>query len=224
MTWYGAPHVVYFFQDILLFLLFLNEGNEINCIENPDTSFRRYGRKVFDTNLKNGLRFLLAFIAPSVMKFFHIRQFDQDVEDFMKSLVQKTLEFREKSNVVRKDFFQLLVQLRNTGNVQLDDQWETVITNDEKGKALTLNQVTAQAFVFYLAGFETSSTTMSFCLYEIAKNPNVQRKIHEEIDCVLAKHNGKISYESVSEMKYLESCVDGKWYSNHSLSLRQQKH
>lgn len=185
-------------------------GNEINCIDNPNTSFRRYGRKVFDLNIKNGLRFLLSNMAPSIMQVLHIRTQDRDVEDFMRSMVEKTLNFREKSNVVRKDFFQLLVQLRNTGSVQLDDKWETVISNDENIKTLSIEQIMAQAFVFFLAGFETSATTMSFCLYEVAKHPEIQRKIQQEIEQVLARHNGQITYESVSEMKYLEHCIDGK--------------
>lgn len=67
----------------------------------------------------------------------------------------------------------------------------------------------AQAFVFYIAGFETSSSTMSFCLFELAKNPQVQRKVQEEIDQISEKYNNEITYESMSEMKYLEACIDG---------------
>lgn len=187
-------------------------GVDINCIDNPNTSFRKYGRQFFAINLKNGLRFLAMFLFPGILKVFKIRLIDRDIEDFMMSLVKQTLEFREKNNVLRKDFFQLLVQLRNTGTVQLDDQWETVIVKDEKEKnnRLTLKEMGAQAFVFYAAGFETTSTTMSYCMYEIARNPDIQTKLHHEIDEVLAKHNGQINYDSVSEMKYLESCIDGE--------------
>lgn len=187
-------------------------GVDINSIDNPDTEFRHYGRKVFAPTLKNGIRGFFAFISPAFMKFFRIRVFDKDVYEFLQSMVRQNLEYREKSGVVRKDFFQLLVQLRNTGNVQLDDQWETVITNDEQGKSLSLDEVTAQAFVFWLAGFETSSTTMSFCLYEIAKNPRIQQKLQAEIDEVLARNKDQVTYDSVGEMKYLESCIDGKQF------------
>lgn len=185
-------------------------GCDINCIDNPNTSFRKYGRQFFATTLKNGLRFLAMFNFPQILKTFKIRLVDHDIEDFMTTMVKQTMEFREKNNVVRKDYFQLLLQLRNTGNVQLDDEWETVITNDEKGKQLTLTEVTAQAFVFYIAGFETTSATMAYCVYEITRNPDIQKKVHDEIDEVLRKHDGKISYESVSDMKYLECCLDGK--------------
>lgn len=126
----------------------------------------------------------------------------------MFDLVRQTLELREKHNIVRKDFFQLLVQLRNTGNVRLDDEWQTVITNDNN-KTLNLGEIVAQAFIFYAAGFETTSSTLSYCLYELAKNPEIQQKIHEEIDEVLNRHDGTFSYDSINELTYLECCIDG---------------
>lgn len=128
---------------------------------------------------------------------------------FIRSVVQENLEYREKNNVARKDFFQLLIQLRNSGNVQLDDDWETTIKSDESQKMMSLNEMAAQVFVFFLAGFETSASTVSFLMYELAKNPKIQQRVHNEIDQILAKYNGQMTYESISEMKFLDYCIDG---------------
>ena len=73
-----------------------------------------------------------------------------------------------------------------------------------------MNSLAAQAFVFFAAGFETSSTTMTFCLYELSLHQDIQNRLREEIDVVLLKHDSKLTYESIQEMEYLEKVVSGK--------------
>lgn len=75
---------------------------------------------------------------------------------------------------------------------------------------MTLDEIKAQTFIFYVAGFETSSTTLSYCLYELVKNLSLQQRAHDEIDHILNEHEGRITYESISQMKFLEFCIDGK--------------
>lgn len=131
------------------------------------------------------------------------------MEHFIKSIVKQNLKYREEHCVIRNDFFQLLVQLRNSSTVEMNDQWHTVIKGDENQKTMSLNEVAAQTFIFFAAGFETSSSTLTYCLYELARNQDVQGKLHNEIDGILERNNGHISYECLSEMKYLECCIDG---------------
>lgn len=182
-------------------------GIDIDCIADPDTDFRKYGRKVFEPTVKNALGTITQILFPQLMYLIKIKSVAQEVEDFIISMVKGTLDYREANNVVRKDFFQLMIQLRNTGSVQLDDQWETKIVNDSQ-KKLTINEIAAQAFIFWLAGFETSSTTMGFCLYELAKNQDIQDRVRKEIDNVLAEHKGEVTYESINDLKLLELCID----------------
>lgn len=110
--------------------------------------------------------------------------------------------------MTRKDFFQLLVQLRNTGTVQMDDQGNTDIKTDGDQKKMSLNEIATQAI--FAAGFETSSTTLSYCLYELAKHSEIQKRVHDEIDEILKQHNNHLTYESISDMVFLEKCIDGK--------------
>ena len=73
-----------------------------------------------------------------------------------------------------------------------------------------MDVIAAQAFVFFLAGFETSSTTMTFCLYELACNPDIQARLREEIDSMLSKHGGEMTYEAIHEIQYLDKVINGK--------------
>jgi hypothetical protein len=75
---------------------------------------------------------------------------------------------------------------------------------------LSMNSLAAQAFIFFVGGFETSSSTMTFCLYELSLHQDIQDRLREEIDVVLQKHDGKLTYEGIQEMEYLDKVVSGK--------------
>lgn len=49
---------------------------------------------------------------------------------------------------------------------------------------------------------------MGFFLYEMARNQEIQNRVQQEIDEVLAQHKGELTYESINDMKLLEMCID----------------
>lgn len=75
---------------------------------------------------------------------------------------------------------------------------------------LTDNLIAAQAFVFFLAGFETSSTTLSFCLHELALNKAIQDDVYSEISAVVKKYGEPLGYDSLKDLVLLEQCLLGK--------------
>lgn len=74
----------------------------------------------------------------------------------------------------------------------------------KQDEGFTMDQVTANALLFVLAGYETTSSTITFCLYEISKNHDIQKKIQSEI----AKLENDFSYEKLKELKFVEKCVE----------------
>jgi len=87
-----------------------------------------------------------------------------------------------------------------------------------------MDVIAAQAFVFFVAGFETSSATMTFCLYQLARNPDIQERVQNEIDTVLQKHDGNITYEAISEMGYLDKVVSGELISLYTYNFPCASH
>lgn len=77
------------------------------------------------------------------------------------------------------------------------------------GEKFTFEQAAAQAFVFFAGGFDTSSAAMTFAFYELAKRPEVLKKLQKEIDAVLKKHDNNLTYEALLEMEYLDCVING---------------
>jgi cytochrome P450 family 6 len=69
--------------------------------------------------------------------------------------------------------------------------------------------LTAQAAMFLRAGSEKASTTMSFCLNELALQPELQSELRAEIEAAKEEHGGKLSYEIVLGLKLLDRVVSG---------------
>jgi len=72
-----------------------------------------------------------------------------------------------------------------------------------------VKELAAHSFMFFVGGFETSARTMSFCLYELALNPDIQDRLRNEIDTVLKKHGGSLTYDGIQEMSYLDKTLSG---------------
>jgi len=102
-----------------------------------------------------------------------------------------------------------VIAIRNTEQITRPDMIQLMIDNNNKPNTIQLdmNDMIAQAYVLYFAGFETTSSVMSFIAHKIVANPNVQIKLRQEIDKVLDKSNGNITYEIINQMKYLHAVI-----------------
>ncbi|XP_055852791.1 probable cytochrome P450 6a20 [Episyrphus balteatus] len=161
-------------------------GLECNSLKDPEVEFRIMGVKNFTQPRHNKLIDGFIFSFPKLARTLRMRQIHEEVHQFYMKVVRETVEYREKNSIKRNDFMNLLIEMKNS----------------EEG--LTLNEVAAQSFLFFIAGFETSSSTMGFALYELALNQNVQDKLRAEINTQFDKNRGKMTYESMAEMHYMD--------------------
>ncbi|XP_036333117.1 cytochrome P450 6a22-like [Rhagoletis pomonella] len=164
-------------------------GIECNGLRNPTAEFVVMGQKAVSERRHNKFVDALLESAPKLARALRMRQISQQVHDFYMGIVRETVSFREKNQVTRRDLMQILIELK---------------TKDGKDGGLTMDQIAAQAFVFLLAGFETSSTTMGFALYELAKHEDIQERLRKEILEVLERYNGEFTYEAMMDMHYME--------------------
>ncbi|XP_058055541.1 probable cytochrome P450 6a23 [Anopheles bellator] len=166
-------------------------GIDCNTIRNPDEEFRVMGKKIFQRS-QNLVKLFLVNMLPSVAKAIGIPVFEPDVSAFFMKVVRDTIKYRVENNVQRNDFMNILIGMRSDKESKSDDE------------TLSFNEIAAQAFLFFLAGFDTSSSLLSFTLYELAMNQELQDKVRVSIREVLERHNGELTYDAMMEMDYLE--------------------
>lgn len=118
--------------------------------------------------------------------------FSPKVEKFFKSIVSSTVKVRKEQGIFRPDMIQLMMETKN----------------ENHESAFDLNEMTAQAFIFFFGGFDSVSTVMCFLVHEVGVNPDIQDRLRAEIDDVLKKTNGKPTYEAINGMKYLDAVVN----------------
>lgn len=125
---------------------------DANSFENPDNEFREKARRIYKPFVRNAVRLDLSFISPFLTKLFKIRFGDKDVTEFILDILRQSIDYREKNNVVRKDFFQLLMKLRKGEKIQEEnDDWNAKGVPNS-GESLSLNDMAGQSYIFIVAG------------------------------------------------------------------------
>lgn len=174
-------------------------GVKCNSLVEPKSQFRAVGKKMLTFSRIRLLKLYAAMLFRCQAQAFGFRLLHNDVSKFIIAMCKKTIEERKSKNIERRDFMQLMINLYHECND---------INGENEG--LSLNDIAAQVFLFFFAGFETSSTAMTYTLYELALNKSIQDKVRAEINEVTNRHNGNITYDSVSEMTYLDQVIYGK--------------
>ncbi|XP_023165246.2 probable cytochrome P450 6d5 [Drosophila hydei] len=190
--------------DIIASTIF---GLDVDSFTQPDNELRGISKQVTENTAENILRGTTSFLYPGLEKIFNRFGWTLPGMREMQNLVHHTISIREANNVERRDLMQLLLQLRNTGKVSTDDGMWSAKAAVNGVKTLSKDNVVAQLFLFFVAGYETTASTAAFTLYELAQNPDVLAKLLDDINQTLAKHNGELNYDSIQDMKYLELCV-----------------
>lgn len=55
-------------------------------------------------------------------------------------------------------------------------------------RVMTEDEIVGQAFIFLLAGYETSSNTLAFTCYLLATHPDCQQRLQSEVDNFFSRH------------------------------------
>uniref|UniRef100_A0A4W6F4W6 unspecific monooxygenase n=1 Tax=Lates calcarifer TaxID=8187 RepID=A0A4W6F4W6_LATCA len=174
---------------------------DIDSINHPSDPFVANIKKMVKFNFLNPLLVLLVlfpFLGPLFEKM-DLSFFPADVMTFFYSFLEKIKSDRHKNDhKSRVDFMQLMVEAQISENSKNE-------SSPQKG--LTDHEILSQAMIFIFAGYETSSSSLSFLAYNLATHPHIQKTLQEEIDETFPE-KGQPTYEALMQMEYLDMVVN----------------
>jgi len=193
------------------------------------SSFRTYGKTIFGPTIFYFLREILLMISPAILKIVRLPFFPHSATSFFGSVFRETMMYRKKNNIVRQDIVHALMQAHQdlvvNNSVSKDgknfclkieitifiifNNRITIITFILFLERLTETQIIANAFGLFAAGFETLSSSLAYCLYELALKKNIQDRVREEINLTKSKHNGVIDHDFLNDLNYLDMVIAG---------------
>lgn len=167
-------------------------GLDLNTLNDKDCKFLRIASRMMKPSMKRYIKESLKEMLPSVYGIIGRYFIEHDINDFFIRTVMDVIEYRWKNKIVKHDFVDILLDLKK---------------RPEKHPELELtdNVIVAQAVAFFIAGFFASSLTMSHILYQLALNPDIQKRLRVEIADELERNGGRIDYESFKTMNYLDA-------------------
>jgi cytochrome P450 family 6 len=181
-------------------------GIHTDALDDENSMFRKLGNRIFQISKFDIFKQCVKVLMPSLTR--NITSVPPEVTNMTTSLVKSIMEERNYQPSPNHDFIDLLLEVKQKGKMI----GESIEKKNPDGTPIVVEQelddqlIAAQAFIFFAAGFETSSSTSSYTMHQLAFNQEEQKKCQEEIDEVLQKYDNKLCYDAINEMKYLKMC------------------
>ncbi|KAJ8733657.1 hypothetical protein PYW07_014208 [Mythimna separata] len=164
-----------------------------------DSPFLEMAWKTLEPSIKQNIIITVSNVFPSLYKMLQLKVFGE-YEDFFVGAVKKVLAERRQETTKRHDFIDICLELQKQGMMQDSTTGYELEPTDEV--------LAAQAFFFFIAGADTSASTMHYTLLELSNNPKILKKLHKEIDSVVESGAKEITYSDIEKMQYLDKVLN----------------
>lgn len=160
------------------------------------------GKTLFDTDVEEDAREVGQALTV-IMNLFNamLLPFSELLEKL--PLPQKK-RFQQAKDQLDKIIYRLIDERRRSGEDHGDLLSMLLLAQDEEESSggMTDEQVRDEAMTIFLAGHETTSNAMSWTWYLLSQHPEVEAKLHEELDAVLG---GRVpTFDDVAQLRYTE--------------------
>ncbi|XP_067392195.1 thromboxane-A synthase [Emydura macquarii macquarii] len=201
-------------------------GTQVDSQKNSDNAFVKNCKKFFEFSMLTSILILtiaFPFIMIPLARILPNKSRDELNGFFIKAIKNMiALRDHQDANERRRDFLQLMLDARSSTNYIGVEHFDVVNQADvsiqhhespadkalpkKEQKTLSEDEIVAQAFIFLIAGYETTTNALSFATYLLATNPECQETLLREVDEFSEKHDVP-DYQNIRELPYLDMVI-----------------
>ncbi|XP_052227092.1 cytochrome P450 3A21-like isoform X9 [Dreissena polymorpha] len=174
-------------------------GLDVSAQTNPDNPFIKYSKRFLETSPLGMPKFILYILFPDLAdmfpRLFETSFMSKDIMDFFMTTTRSLFEDRKHSESKHKDLLQLMVNASNLAETEK-------VSNSQRKAGLTDEEILINSIIFMLAGYDTTAAGISWVLYELALNPEIQEKLVNAINDEIGE--SPLSYDNVFSLKYMD--------------------
>lgn len=192
-------------------------GTQLDSQANATNQFVTASEKAFKMDFSPTQ--IISMLFPGLLESLNISVKTTMRYNYFRELFQQIMDERNKNNRRIEDFLQLMIEAKQgrfttAAASSLDAESKLFDMGSEAkseakslSNALTEDEALAQCLVFFLAGQDTTSSTLAGAIYYLALNSEVQEKLRREADECFQIHGPEPSLDVVSKLKYLHCVV-----------------
>ncbi|XP_054157436.1 uncharacterized protein LOC128955785 [Oppia nitens] len=199
-------------------------GIDVDSINNPNHPIVINAKKILSVD--SNFSFIISVLMPPLARFLKLEPFNVKAIEFFDNLTKQIVHDRKLASSIQQnlsknkksDFIQLMID-----NEKNDDEIGSDDNTDEDNKLneflnvaediskksqlnLSADELTAQGILFFIAGYDTTSASLSHCIYYLSTNIDCQQKLYEEIEQSISGQ--QFTYERLNQLKYLNAVIN----------------
>ncbi|XP_063364242.1 cytochrome P450 9e2-like [Cydia amplana] len=170
-------------------------GIKCDALSDENANFIKIAERFnYMSKSKRMMIFFFLIFAPKMLRYFNISFMNEESTRELVTILKAAKKERRSGDYKRNDFLQLLIDGANKENIDAD--------GTKAGTLLDDDTIDAQSLLFLIAGYETSSTLLSFAIHMLATKPEIQEKLRAHVTELT--EGKEMSYELLSQLSYLE--------------------
>lgn len=167
-------------------------ATHVDAFNDPNNELLKHLQGIFKINRR---RVIQHIILPNwVKRLIGFSVIDPNALEYIGNVCSKILEYRKQSQGQANDYTDLLQLLMETNE-------------GNNGNGFTDVKIIANSILFFNAGYETTSTLLTWSSYALSMNPDVQENLHKEVKQA-KESKGELDYETLFELKYLDAFIN----------------